>query len=170
MRQIPARTVAVIGAVCVTVGWLLAATVTPPIAQSQSLPQRAEKSVVATAESTFAEQLHFKLQQAPAPPAPRRNPFTFGQTPRRVAAATEPGEPAAEVASQPTPAPQVGPRFSLSGIGITGEVRTAVLAEGQRVHIVKPGDTIGGYTVVGVTDDSVTLSEASGLQHVLRLR
>jgi hypothetical protein len=170
MRQIPARTVAVIGAVCVTVGWLLASTLTPPVAQSQSLPERAEKPSLPPAESTFAEHLHFRMQQAPAPPAPRRNPFSFGQAPRPAAASPERSEPVTEVAPSPSSAPQPGLRFSLSGIGVTGESRTAVLAEGQKVHIVKPGDVVDGFTVVAITDDSVTVAASSGLQHVLRLR
>jgi hypothetical protein len=169
MRQLPVRTVAVIGAVCITVGWLLASTLTPPVAQLQSLPERAEKASVPASDSTFAAQLHFRMQQAPAPPAPRRNPFSFGQPPRTVGARIERPEPVAEVVAQ-VPEPQTGPRVSLSGIGITGELRTAVLAEGQRVHIVKPGDTVGGFTVADITDNSVTLTDSSGLQHVLRLK
>lgn len=171
MAQVPARTVAVICAVCLTVGWLLASTLTPPVAQLQSLPERAEKPSSLPAESSFAEQLHFRLQQAPDPPAPRRNPFSFGQPARPTTPTPAPAreEPVADGAPPPA-APQIGPRFSLSGIGVTGELRTAVLAEGQTVHIVKPGDTVGGFTVVEITDDSVTLAEASGLRHVLRLR
>ena len=170
MGQIPARTVAVIGAVCVTVGWLLAATLTPPVAQSQSLPERADKPPAAATDSAYAEQLHFRLRQTPDPPMPRRNPFSFGQAPRPAPAPSVRAEPVADIAlSAPAPL-QVGPRFKLSGIGVTGDVRTAVLAEGQTVHIVKPGDALAGYTVVAITDDSVTLAESSGLQHVLRLR
>ena len=77
MAQVPTRTVAVICAVSLTVGWLLASTLTPPVAQLQSLPARAERPSQQPAESTFAEQLHFRMQQAPEPPAPRRNPFQF---------------------------------------------------------------------------------------------
>ncbi len=169
MTQVPARTVAVICAVSLTVGWLLASTLTPPVAQLQSLPERAERPSQPPAESTFAEQLHFRLQQAPEPPVPRRNPFSFGQRPRPATPPPAREEPAVNVDSPPAAA-QIGPRFSLSGIGVTGELRTAVLAEGQRVHIVKPGDTVGGFTVVAITDDSLTLEEPSGLRHVLRLR
>ncbi len=60
--------------------------------------------------------------------------------------------------------------FSLSGIGITGEIHTAILADGEAVHVVKVGDRVAGYDVVDVTDSSVTLADASGLRYVLRLR
>ena len=169
MAHVPGRTVAVICAVSLTVGWLLASTLTPPVAQLQSLPERAERPSQQPAESTFAEQLHFRMQQAPEPPAPRRNPFSFGQRSRPATAPLAREAPAVNVDSPPA-APQTGPRFSLSGIGVTGELKTAVLAEGQRVHIVKPGDTVGGFTVLAVTDDSVTLEEPSGLRYVLRLK
>ena len=50
------------------------------------------------------------------------------------------------------------PAFVLSGIGISGEVRTAVLTSGQDVHIVKVNDVIGAYTVVDISDSTVTLA------------
>jgi hypothetical protein len=67
-----------------------------------------------------------------------------------------------------------GPIFSLAGIGSTssadGVLLTAVLSDGNTVHLVNAGQTLGGYTIVAVTEDSVTLADAQGLQTVLRLR
>lgn len=96
----------------------------------------------------------------------RRNPFSFGRRPQSAALVTQvpaPGE------TLPTPSAPVGPAYSLSGIGISGETRTAVLTDGQAVHIVKPGDTIGAFHVVAVGPTSVTLLAASGEHYVLRL-
>jgi hypothetical protein len=48
-------------------------------------------------------------------------------------------------------------------------VHTAVLSDGYTVHLVKAGDTLGGYRVVEVTESSVTLADADGAAYVLRL-
>jgi hypothetical protein len=48
-------------------------------------------------------------------------------------------------------------------------VHTAVLSDGYTVHLVKAGDTVGGYRVVEVTETSVTLAGADGAAYVLRL-
>jgi hypothetical protein len=170
----PPRTVAVIGAVCLTTGWLLASLLTPPVARVQSLPERRQTPTPAEAQqlAPYSEQLHLKLRQAPIAPTPRRNPFAFG-TQERVsetrATATEPPRDAPIT----TPAPPVGPIYSLAGIGVKktpeGAMHTAVLSDGRAVHLVKAGDVIGGYKVIEVTESSVTLAEPSGVQHVLRL-
>ena len=168
---LPPRTVALIGTVCLTVGWLLASTLTPPVAQLQSRPERQAKPAPSTEQAGFTEQLHWRLQRVPQPPAPRRNPFMFAQRPRpgAQAPAASGGAPA-KVDDAPAPAVALGPVFSLSGIGISGTTRTAILSEGQDVHVVKIGDRVGNYDIVDITDNSVTLGEASGLRYVLRLR
>jgi hypothetical protein len=48
-------------------------------------------------------------------------------------------------------------------------VHTAVLSDGSTVHLVKAGDTVGGYRVVEVTESSVTLADGDGAAYVLRL-
>ena len=67
-----------------------------------------------------------------------------------------------------------GPIFSLAGIGSSespqGLILTAVLSDGKTVHLVKAGEEVGGYKVVAVTEDSVTLADAKGMEAVLRLR
>jgi hypothetical protein len=112
------------------------------------------------------------LQNAPQPPAPGRNPFRFGQ---RARAAEPPHTgPAAAASEVPEAAPTTpvvtGPALSLSGIAVTGDTRTAILAAGPAVHLVKIGDKVAGYDIVDVTDDSVTLVDAAGARFVLRLR
>ena len=173
----PPRTVALISAICITTGWLLASLLTPPIANLQDLPERRTSPPAQAVENIdhtvrFGERLHSLLRQAPAPPVPRRNPFVFGTRSRSVTAAA--GVP------EPTPAPEppatpivAGPRFTLSGIAVTespsGPIHTAVLSDGATVHLVKAGDTVRGYQVIAVTDSSITLSDVSGTRSVLQL-
>lgn len=181
LKDMPPKTVAVLGAVCLTTGWLLASMLAPPVAKLQTLPERRSSRPAATAvepTAAFAEQLHWRLQQAPVAPVPRRNPFTFGGKTRSSAGVA--GQPAAaavpagaapvlEVAPVPS-----GPIFSLAGIGSTssadGVLLTAVLSDGNTVHLVNAGQTIAGYKIVTVTEDSVTLADAAGQQTTLRLR
>jgi hypothetical protein len=58
----------------------------------------------------------------------------------------------------------------LSGIGSTGGVRTAVIADGTTVHLVKVGETVNGYAVVEIADDAVIIADASGAQWRLRMK
>lgn len=168
----PPRTVAVICAVSLTVGWLLASVLSPPVARLQSLPDRRATETPAAGDlvSTYSEQLALKQRAAPAPPQPRRNPFVFGGRESR------PVNPARNLTSEvqlPTPRP-VGPTYQLSGIGFNdtaqGVVRTAVLSDGTTVHLLKSGDAIAGYTVAEVTDTTVVLADSTGTRFVIRLR
>ena len=171
---LPLRTVGLIGAVCVTVGWLLASILTPPVARVQTLPERQPRPAAPAQDTGFTEQLHFRLQNPPQPPAPGRNPFRFGQRARAAVATATGAAPATAVSDVPAAAPvtlvATGPTMALSGIAVTGSTRTAILAEGQAVHLVKIGDKVRGYEIIEVTDDSVTLADASGARFVLRLR
>jgi hypothetical protein len=175
ISAMPLKTVALIGAVCLTTGWLLAAVLTPPVASLQGLPERRPQPTAAAAPAVeaFTEQLRLRLERVPSAPVPRRNPFVFAGRARQA----EPSRDAAPIAVAPsdvaTPAP-VGPIFALSGIAVNetpeGEVRTAVLSDGQTVHLVKLGATISGYRVVEITELSVTLADAAGTRTILRLR
>jgi Tfp pilus assembly protein PilP len=171
------KVVALIAASSVSVGWLLASLIVPPVAELQVLPERSERRRPAPstpATTTYTEQLHLRLQQAPQAPVTRRNPFIFGSrsapstavatTPKRESNASEP-----DVEAVPIPAP-AGPSLRLSGVGSTGGVRTAVIADGTTVHLVKVGETVNGYSVVEITDDAVTIEDASGAQWKLRMR
>lgn len=172
------KTVALIAAVCLTAGWLLASLLMPPVATLQVLPERHAVSPAVRHESPppYAEQLQLKVGQAPLSPSPRRNPFVFGTRERVAATRTNEHPTPLDQLTPDTPlfAPIVGPPYSLSGIGVTetpdGEVRTAVLSDGMTVHLVKAGDAVGGYRVTLVTDDAATLTDAAGAQYILRLR
>ena len=170
----PPRTVALIGAVCLTTGWLLASVLTPPVARVQALPERSASPAAATLPSPPLERLQFRLSEAPPPPTPRRNPFEFGARERGSTVAADVAAPARPVTDAVAAPASVGPRYSLAGIGTTtgpeGLVHTAVVSDGTAVHLVKQGDAVGGYTAVEVTEATVTLADAAGVRYVLRLK
>jgi hypothetical protein len=170
VSSIPPHTVAVIGAVCLTVGWLLASTLAPPVARLQSLPERQPKPSTTAQESTFTEQLHLKMHQAPVAPAPRRNPFMFANRARVDAPTPAADTSSTQVTLPPSLPVSLAPVFTLAGIAVDGDVRTAILTDGQDVHLMKVGERLGGYEIVDITDSSVTLAEAPGMRWVLRLR
>ena len=62
------------------------------------------------------------------------------------------------------------PSLRLSGIGSTAGVRTAVISDGTTVHLVKVGEAVRGYAVVEISDDDVTIADASGAQWKLRMK
>jgi hypothetical protein len=161
------RNVAFVGAIGVIIGWLVASTVTPPVARVQTRPADRERPVEATADVPFTGELHLRLQQRHPAPERRRNPFVFAtrESERGVRAAES------QTAAIDAPAPEpvvVGPSYVLSGIGISGDSRTAILTTtGADVHIVKIDDEIGGYTIVEISQDTVTLAKGAE-RHVLR--
>jgi hypothetical protein len=110
-----------------------------------------------------AERLHSRLDAAPRPQAPERNPFEFAA----------PSAPRVTAASMPTAAPlePVGlpaPPFVLSGIAENKKddatERTAILSGSNQIYFAKAGDrVIGLYDVVAVGVDAIELRElASG--------
>jgi Tfp pilus assembly protein PilP len=162
------RNVALVGAICVTIGWLLASTLTPPVARVQSRPQERVSSREPAAEPQFTEHLQLRLHEVRGKPENRRNPFVFASPARRVA------EPLATPDMEPTVSREVEPRVNapalvLSGIGISGDTRTAVLSVGNTVQIVRVNDLVSGYTVTEISDTSVTLTRDAE-RHILRFR
>jgi hypothetical protein len=170
------KVVALIAASSVSVGWLLASVIAPPVAELQVLPTRAERRPPSPSEpsATYSEQLHLKLQRAPLAPVTRRNPFVFGPRstppPTPTAISTRPREADAPEVGALTAPVIATPSLRLSGVGSTGDVRTAVISDGTTVHLVKVGETVNGYAVVEITDDAVTIADASGAQWKLRMK
>src|SRR5262245_37214536 len=115
-RTMPPKTVAVVSAVSLMIGWLLASTLSPPIARLQSLPERpASTGPAAAAVATpYTEALALKQRAAPPPPQPRRNPFVFGE--REPRPSSQPRRVNTETLPPPHP---VRPPYELSGIGIS---------------------------------------------------
>lgn len=172
------KVVALIAASSVSVGWLLASVIIPPVAKLQVLPDRAERRVPPPSQEstpTYNEQLHLRMQQAPLAPVTRRNPFVFGSrstSPSSPAPTGAPRESEADAPAAPSiVAPMVAtPSLRLSGIGSTDGVRTAIISDGTTVHLVKVGETVRGYAVVEITEDAVTIADASGAQWRLRMK
>jgi hypothetical protein len=172
------KTVALSGAACLTIGWLAASLLSPPVArlQTRPTPRTARPAASSNTDDAFTETLRLKLDRNTSAPTVRRNPFVFGSSGRMTAARAAEGP--ASGSDEPAPPPAVptvvGPPFKLSGIAATigpeGEIRTAVLSDGTTVHLVKAGDRIGGYAVGTVGPDSITLTDGSGAEFVIRLR
>jgi hypothetical protein len=177
--NMPPKTVALFAVVCLTTGWVLASVLSPPVAKSQALPDRRSSQQSATSDaivSGFSEHLKLRLQAAPEPPTPRRNPFRFGtreRAPEPASSGSRASSPAAFELPRDAAPVAVGPVYTLAGMAVTGTaegtVRTAVLADGRAVHLVKIGDAVGGYTVAEMTDTSVTLVDLAGTRYVLTL-
>jgi hypothetical protein len=170
------KLVALIAASSVSVGWLLASLIVPPVAKLQGLPARVEPRPAPLADDAVApytEQLHLRLKEAPSAPVPRRNPFVFaGRSAAPRASSTLAPPPSETETSQVAilPAPLVtGPRLRLTGVGSTGGVWTAVISDGATVHLVKVGETVNGYAVLDIKEDTVTVADASGAQWTLRM-
>jgi hypothetical protein len=159
--------VAFVGAICVTIGWLLASTLSPPVARVQSLPpQRQDRATATPADVVVTEQVRLPIQLVPSAPEGRRNLFAFAtRDPAQISSRQEiaPAESVPEIAPVVT-----GPVFILSGVGISGATRTAVLATDDAVNIVKLNDVIGDYTVTDITDHTVTLTRGDA-RYTLRL-
>jgi hypothetical protein len=177
--NMPPKTVALFAVACLTTGWVLASVLTPPVAKSQALPDRRSAQPSGTSDvivSGFSEHLKLRLQSAPEPPTPRRNPFRFGtreRAPEPASIGSRSSSPTAFASPRDVAPLPVGPIYTLAGMAVTGTpegtVRTAVLGDGRSVHLVKIGDAIGGYTVAEMTDTSVTLVDLAGARYVLTL-
>jgi hypothetical protein len=171
------KTVGVAAVACLSIGWLAASLLSPPVARLQSRPTpRTTRPAAAPAAETFSEALRLKLERTTSAPIVRRNPFVFGTSDRSVptAAAASGGAAVEDPPAEPLAPAVVTPPFVLAGIAVNttaeGDVRTAVLSDGTNVHLAKAGDRVGIYSVVAVTADSVTLTETSGTTFVIRLR
>jgi hypothetical protein len=167
------RTVVPVAAACFIAGWLVASLLAPPVAELQVLPERTQPRSTAPDSQLpvpFAEQLHLKLQQGPEAPAPRRNPFVFGERQRKVLPAPARVE-AGEAPAEPTAPIVTGPSLTLAGIGESetpeGIVRTAIISDGRTVHLAKIGDVVNGYAVVEITEKSAVVGDAAGARWTL---
>ena len=175
--MIAPKTVALSGVACLSIGWLAASLLSPPVArlQARPVPRAGRPTTPSTAADVFSETLRLKLERSTSAPISRRNPFVFGTRERAVASTlTERRAESDEPAAAPAAPVIVAPPYRLAGLAATagpdGEVRTAVLSDGTTVHLVKVGDRVGGYLVSAIAGDAVTLTDASGAEFVIRLR
>lgn len=189
MGSMHPRTAALAGTVCLAIGWALGSQSAPPASSAGGAGRfdgPRPLGVSAAPQAPLTEDLRLRLERLPEPPAPGRNPFRFGAarpmtTSRSLdairmdgtgAAADEPAGVGA--ASDPAPAAAVE-TVTLSGIATDettdGPRRTAILnAGGQLVFAVLDDRIPGGFRVVSIDADSVTLIDASGGERTLRLR
>jgi hypothetical protein len=114
-----------------------------------------------------AERLHSRLDAAPRPQAPERNPFEFAAPPApRVT-----GAASLATAAPVEPVGLPAPPFVLTGIAENKKddatERTAILSGNNQVYFAKSGDRlIGLYDVVGVGADAIELREVASGQTV----
>ena len=165
------RVAVLTGGAAVLAAWLSSAagTVPPvPATDGPSVVGMAPAQSLAPAPSRLdlereVARLSARLEQAPRPRDPARNPFTL----RARVRATSP-LPSAVPATPALPPPVVDrvavepPAVSLAGIGVErtsyGVRRTAILSADGRVVLARVGDEVlGRFQVRGVTDDSVEL-------------
>lgn len=177
MPMIRPRTVVLIGAVSLALGWMVGNT-SSPATQDSSTERRTSGprplGAPATTVAPFTAQLRQKLDEHPRAPMPGRNPFVFGSRrayspPMARAEAREP-EPEARPAAPP---PAFSP-FKLSGIAATEKdgatVLTAIVIDNGSMVFAKAGDKLsGGHSVLRVEEKSMVIVDATGVEQILRL-
>lgn len=176
------RTVGIIGALCVLVGWILGTTIAPPVASLQTAPTPASATRASPAtpgDSAFTARLRASRAQAGQSTqdiggSTTRNPFRFGDAPTAVprGAAVPSRTPAvsAQIVSEPLP-----PLIELSGIATArrdgADQHTAVLRVDGILVFASAGDSLpGGSLVVEVREQEVVLRDPSGAERSIRLR
>ena len=149
------------GAVLVSTHILAPAAPPPPqpAILAADLAAVAQARPVVDEVDSQVDRLRERLASPPAYPPPTRNPFRFGdrktEPPRPRAAA-----PAAAVTVEREPAPAL-PRLVAIATNVVGGalVRTAVLANGDDVVVVKAGESLGTFTVRTIGVDTVELAD-----------
>ena len=172
----PTRAAAYIGLVSLLAAWFASAAGVIKSPRAPRTPVRTTGTsgdAVAFDVQAQAERLQRRLDTAPTPQKPVRNPFTFHVRPRVQAEAPSPL--AAERAPEPTPDPE--PELTLIGVAEDktpgGLVRTAMIAAaGDQLTLAKVGqDVAGRYTVKAIGADAVELTDtATGRIRRLALR
>jgi hypothetical protein len=177
--------IALLGILAVLVAvWVSSATLPPPApapvpgqaARTTRAAQQAAKTASHEVTSfdldEAAERLHSRINSAPRPRMPERNPFEFAPAPApRVAPGPLPAAAAPVVPPGPLPPP-----FTLTGVAEhqkdNGVERTAILSDSNgnnRIYYVKVGDRLlGRYDVTAVGADAIELREIESGQ-VVRL-
>ena len=174
----PARMAVWIFGVAVLGAWLAAAAgVSGPVIPAPTpltTPEPNRVDHLAADVQAQAVRLRQRLDAAPAPQTPLRNPFTFSEPPTAVTRTVR-----AVPAPAFVPAPAIEPEPVLVLIGIAekkngeGSVRTAMIAsDRQDLIMVTPGQRILGlYDVVAVGLDAVELKHVTtGASRFLALR
>ena len=178
----PSRVATWIFAAVVAAAWLAsAAGVSRNPRQAPRIPPPSPEAValdgLAADVQTQAIRLRKRLETAPSPQAPLRNPFSFAQRP---AAPVRTSRPAPEPLVTFVPAPAVAPEPALQLIGIAEKkvgntlVRTAMLSPGDADALIMATagqQILGAYEVVAISIDAVQLKDlATGATRTLLLK
>jgi len=176
----PLRTVMLLTALALAGGWYLGTVAGPASSRTAGSGQPSGPRPIGVEgwapAPPFNERLERRLANRPRSPRPTRNPFVFQSAPSRYIASNPAGGeqvPDANGSDAVTPMPR-GPVYSLSGIAADKEgdetVWTAMVTDGAQLHFLSVGDSLpGGFTVVGITESTVTLADESGGQRTLEL-
>ena len=167
------RSVGMIAATAVAVGWL-GATLMQPAVPEQSLRGSSAKRSAEPQVVPRADRLRERLAEPPLP-SRGRNPFVYGA--RTVPATRDHqlhGIEAVAPAPLPMPVAPPPPIFKLSGVASNLEngvaVLTAIVIDNGSMVFVKAGDKLSnGYSVLRVDEMSVTLSDATGVTQTIKL-
>jgi hypothetical protein len=178
MPMIRPRTVVLIGAVSLALGWMLgnssSSGTQEPSAQSRNNGPR-PLGAQATTVAPYTAQLRQRLDEHPRTPTPGRNPFAFGsRRPYASAPVSRAEAPVMEAESRPVPAPPPLPIFKLSGIASSEKdgavLLTAILIDNGSMVFAKAGDKLSrGYSVLRVEDKAIVIVDATGAEQIIRL-
>jgi hypothetical protein len=168
------RSVGLMVAAALTVGWLGASVTQSPAAEQSAGAGAGPRPLGSPAAVPRAETLRERLSEPPLP-SRGRNPFVYGSRAPRSSAFRDRQEPPVVAPSMPVAEvlPPM-PVFKLSGIASNVEggvtVLTAIVNDNGAMVFVKAGDKLSfGYSVVRVEDTSVTLVDATGVTQTIRL-
>ena len=152
------------GLSCLLAAWLASAASTT----FQSPPPEPEQSAIGNSTDVIslqvqahATRLRQRLQSAPTPQLPHRNPFAFRERPQPVPQVVRRAGPVAPL----QPQPPSEPRLSLIGIAEdqtpSGPTRTAIMSdEGENLLMVTVGQNVlGRYRVEAIGADAVELKD-----------
>jgi hypothetical protein len=171
------RSVGMMLAATVVAGWF--ETVTTPDTASRATPQQSSRAqggrvrgeVTAPYTVPDTSRLRDYLNAAPSP-SRGRNPFVYGSRMPARTPAREVEVPEAEPVPLPVEPPT--PIFKLSGIASNAEggavTLTAIIIDNGSMVFAKDGDKLSnGFSVVSVSEMSVTLVDATGVTQTIRL-
>ena len=170
------RTVVLIVAISLALGWLVGNT-SSPAPQEPSAPRRTSGprplGAPAAPVAPYTAQLRQRLDEHPRSPTPGRNPFMFGSRRAYAPPISRAEAKETEPESRPMPAPAVLSAFKLSGIAATEKdgavVLTAIVIDNGSMIFAKAGDKLsGGHSVVRVEEKAIVIADAAGVEQVLR--
>jgi hypothetical protein len=130
----------------------------PPLVRAADLKAFDQSVPVLADVNAQVERLQQRPASPPEFPAPARDPFRFGRRP-------EPARPKVENVPARVDAPVVVTPLLPRLVAILADttdgtlVRTAALAVGEGVEIVKPGDTVGPFVVRSIGSDALELAD-----------